>query len=163
MKQLAWIIGAVLMASCNTGNVRDDPRGITEFVLKSPVTISPGTARVKFQNGRAGRSASLLELACEVEVTDVRETPQTVQPDRFKTTRVMNRVVRDEQSGMPAMVPNVFSCNELYYESHWWLTSDKQPNVRKMICRQGFYNCNPGYYATRESMRYALGSRWEIL
>jgi hypothetical protein len=131
---------------------------VQAFVLNRNVTIPANQARVIFQHGKTMRGKNLLDWHCELEISTVSESPQRVMADTFRVTSENSRVVRDEQTGMPLMSFGGLACGEHYYETHYRLRSDKQPGVRKMICRNGYHFCSDDDFINRGDMREVFGN-----
>lgn len=161
MKQrlhLAITVAALLLTACAPVGVRHE-QAVSAFTLNRDVIIPANQARVIFQHGKARRGKNLFDWHCELEIDTVSASPQRVQADTLIVTGAYSRIVRDEQSGMPLMTFGVLDCGERYYESHYRLHSDRQPGVRKMLCRNGYHFCGNGGFITREEMKEVFGTR----
>ena len=153
----ATITAMLLLTSCAT--TQQPPASLTlEFELTRPLQIPANSAHTNFENGRTSAGRNLFAKHCEFEINTVRETPQTVLPDTFRVSRAMRRVVGDEQTGMPRFPFGFFGCTEQYYETHFWLSSQQQPGVRKLICREGFNFCD-GRHMTLGEIQQVLGTQ----
>jgi len=162
------ILFASSVAGCHLGvaaSTSVQPLAPAHLELLEPITIPAGSAHTVFQEGRQTRGADHYRLACEIEVEDVRDVPQTVQPDRFRVVRAGFRRLRDELAGIPEVVPGFrWDCTEdVFLESRWWLRSERQPQVRVLICREAFPACRaPMGYPDRASILRALGPGFAI-
>ena len=154
---LVHITGLLILASCSVPERGPATGGIRAFELQRDVMVPANQARVIFQHGRAKPARNLFEWHCELEINTVSESPQRVLADTFKVTSANARIVRDEQSGMPAMPFGAIDCGDRFYETHYRLDSTRQPGVRKMICRNGYTFCSGGKFAGRNEMREIFG------
>jgi hypothetical protein len=130
---------------------------VNQLVLTKTISIPPRNAHVTFQEGKPQNGRDLFSWHCDLEISTVNESAQSVLPDSFVIQRSLNRLVSDEQSGMPVMSVGNHFCGERYYETHYWLSSTKQPGVRKMTCRIGYNFCENGDYINREQLHAVLG------
>jgi hypothetical protein len=153
----AITIAVLLLTACASQGVRHE-QAVSAFTLNRNVTIPANQARVIFQHGKASRGKNLFDWHCELEIDTVSASPQRVLADTFIVTGAYSRIVRDEQSGMPLMPFGAFTCGERYYETHFRLHSDKQPGVRKMLCRNGYHFCSNEDFITREEMKEVFGN-----
>jgi hypothetical protein len=93
----------------------------------------------------------------------VSQQPQLVAPDRFAIGKVSRRIVIDELAGIPAFIPGGGSCwDDVYYETRWWLQSERQPGVRVLICREMFARCRAGWYPAADTIALTLGPVFEL-
>lgn len=159
MRTIIFILLVGMLSSVSAGGIRFS-QGISSFTLKTPITIPRNNAHLTFQHGRGSTGANLYETHCEFQVNRVSTDPQTVNPGRFTVTRANQRVVSDELSGD---FFNILNCEESrFYELHLWLKDPQQPNVRKMICRNGYAYCGTVEFPNIRSISEALGSRFSI-
>ncbi|MEJ2316984.1 MAG: hypothetical protein P8Y83_08510 [Gammaproteobacteria bacterium] len=154
---LVLITGLLILASCSAPERGPVTGGIQAFELQRDVMVPANQARVIFQHGRAKPARNLFDWHCELEINTVSESPQRVLADTFTVTSANARIVRDEQSGMPAMPFGAIDCGDRFYETHYRLHSNRQPGVRKMICRNGYTFCSGGKFAGRNEMREIFG------
>ena len=159
MRTIIFIIFVSTLSSVSAGEIRFS-QGISSITLKKPITIPRNNAHLTFQHGRGSTGANLFETHCEFQVNRVSVKPQIVNPGRFNVTRATQRVVSDELSGS---FFNVLDCSESrFYEVHLWLRDPQQPNVRKMICRNGYPYCGRVEFPNRTTISEALGSRFSV-
>ncbi|MEN8213962.1 MAG: hypothetical protein ABFR19_06330 [Pseudomonadota bacterium] len=159
MRTMLFVLLAGVLASTSAWGGRYN-QGISSITLKTAITIPRNNAHLTFQHGKGSTGANLFETHCEFQVNLVSKRPQTVHPGRFTVTRANQRVVSDELSGA---FGNIFNCNEpRFYEVHLWLSDPQQPNVRKMICRNGYPYCGTVEFPNRTTISEALGHRFTV-
>ena len=160
MRQTGLFMILAGMLCCSSAWSDPAAAGIRSITLKSPVTIPRNHAHLTFQHGKGASGANLFETHCEFQVNRVSASPQTVHPGRFIVTRSNQRVVSDELSGS---FFDLFNCNEpRFYEVHMWLSDPQQPNVRKMICRNGYPYCGTVEFPNIGTISEALGRQFSI-
>lgn len=135
-------------------------------MLHQAVQIPIDSARMVFQLGQAlGRQFDIREISCSLEVRQVsRESPQTVAPDTFRIRRVQwleeqvawvpwrrTAAVRLAQ-GQPDSGPS-----EIFLGYHFWLESERQPDVRRLTCRGMFDDPWSAKPPSLAEIRQALG------
>lgn len=159
---LVWVV--VLSGCASGGGELERLAGRYLLVAQSPITIPAGTAHVTFQGGRPGVGKNRFEPYCEFEVNTVAQRPQTIRPDEFVVSKITRRTMSDELTGWPAAPPlGDFGCSEdLYYETKLWLYSERQPDVRALICREMFDSCGGGHHPGPQEIRGALGDWFRI-
>ena len=162
----ALLVPLVLATGCQTGpGERYALADITGLEIIDPVTIPPGSAHTVFQSGRAAVGIDPYRPHCELEISTVAEQVQQIEPDRLAVTRGATAVLSDPVARLPLAGPFVdIGCGDMvYYESRYWLRSDRQPGVRTLSCRQAFNLCwGDAYHLTREDMSNALGSAFRL-
>lgn len=133
------------------------------LVLRDDIIIPAGGARAFFQDGRQVGRVDLYHPHCELEIDTVNERPQRLHADRFFVTRRTERVISDEQSAMPAGVFSQFNCSEdSYYESLFWLASERRQAVRILLCRDWALSCHSGRHLTLAEILNVLGSGFTL-
>ncbi len=127
MKQAVLLILAVLGAGCRTPATYDEnsfafviPRG-SKLVLSRPVNIPEANAHIKFQHGRPVGGVDEYTVNCQFRTKNL--GPQDIQPDSFLITNA-----GDGEEWVSAPHTRRFFKN-------LFLHSDKQPEVRTMICQ----------------------------
>lgn len=159
MRLISFVILAGMLCSSSAWS-GPSATGISSITLKTPITIPRNYAHLTFQHGKGAPGANLFETHCEFQVNRVSTSPQTVNPGRFIVTRSNQRVVSDELSGS---FFDVFNCSESrFYEVHMWLSDPQQPNVRKMLCRNGYPYCGTVEFPNIRTISEALGARFSI-
>ncbi len=160
MRIITWLICVVSIAACQSGGgpVGGSPADLLhELELKREVRIPSKAARAFFQHGEQIASKDRYESYCELEISTVAEQPQRVAPDTFAITRVARRLVSDEESGMPVQI-GIFGSQDVFHETHLWLSSERQPGVRKLICRSWTQDLGRGRFLSVSEMQEVLGS-----
>lgn len=181
----AAIAANALLAGCAIHDPKDpasryyDIPETVVVVIAEKITIPPGTAHAKLQDGQAIAHDRLrrYEPFCEIEVNDVVDTVQSIRTGRFAVSRVQ----RQQQWGTLAP-PVLLAANSLdgtamaggrigigigslddggaplvLYTVHLRLKSDEQPNVRELRCAAGWGLLPGAAYPTLAEMRLALG------
>ncbi len=151
------------------------------FVLQTPITIQPNQSKTFIQFGQlTGGSFDHSEAHCRIEIRDLSELPQTIQPERF----VIKQVNIDEEmialrnqpiqlalndSIIPPTMNDISSTNMLAYQSpetmdlvHLYLHSKQQPNVYRLTCSGSLSNGSladapRSYRPQRQQIQQILG------
>ena len=158
----------LLLGGCNslfTAPSNDLDAGY-RVVLNKPLTIAPEVTRVFLQAGEAFPQYGLNEYEphCSFEVRKLLPQPQTIEPDTFVVTRVQ-RLIEEVVWLKPVQLASLqlarsavdSSPSDIFEGYHFWLYSEKQPNVLRMTCRYIFtepWNSRP---PTLDEMLFALG------
>jgi len=184
MKALPLVLMSVLvLAACQKDATVRQAYGTgfvqiagSELVLKQPLTIPAGRARVFIQDGAAPGSGSRVlgsfdhyRPHCAFEIRSVEHGGFTIHPDTFRIVRVQGSLVPvvwrspvqlaslQQTGGMDDLGSSA------YYEGyHFWLVSDSQPEVRRMSCYGAYaepYDLHP---PTLQEIDRALGAIAEI-
>jgi hypothetical protein len=132
-----------------------------ELVLQRPLQIPAASAHLRFQDGGPVGASDRFRPHCEFELSTRSEQAQPVDPDRFQVTSIQRRTLSDELSGMPA-IPLARCSQDVYYETRLWLASERQPQVRVLICREVFDGCAFGRYPGPAEIGQALGPYFEL-
>ncbi len=187
---LVALVSTFLVAGCmNSATVRNETgrQGFVQLesstlVLKSALTVPAGKARVFLQShGESGVPTSARYSAfdhysthCSLEIDTVDHKGFVIEPDRFVVTRVQSTLVPVVMA-KPVQVAALGALNLIagdmddagssaYYEGyHFWLASDKQPNVRRLSCYGAYAeppDLRPPSFA---EIREALGDVAEIV
>lgn len=138
--------------------------------LNRPLAIPPGQASVRLQYGRAVARNGVEETEpyCIFEIDTVSDSPQAVQPDRFRITRFQRRV--ETFSGMPALPWHVVAIGNdddggpslLYFISEFRLHSATQPGVRSLTCQVNQAGAAIPRHLTLAEIRQALGTYFSL-
>lgn len=188
-KGLAFVglISLFSLSSCAT----QPPKSIMDiqageiFVLETPITIRANHSRSFIQFGEVtGGSFNHSEPHCRIEVRNLSEQPQTIQPERF----VIKQVNIDEEmialrnqpiqlamndSIAPAIMTDVASIRILAFGGgyerpetmdmvHLYLQSKQQQNVYRLTCSGSLSNGNlfdtpRSYRPQRQQIQQILG------
>ena len=151
-------VTSALLAGCMASQPARPGLGVV--TLTKEITIRPNRARAVFQDGRQVDAGGRYTPHCEFEISTVSEQPQVVRPDRFGVRRIGNRVVGDQDTGMPPRYfgRDAFFCiADMIYETDISLGSDIQPGVRRILCRQTFDTCTGGRFLSLGEIKAILG------
>ncbi|WP_456375121.1 hypothetical protein [Thiolapillus sp.] len=137
------------------------------LVLKKPLTVSADNTRVFLQDGQMLPSLGFNQYkpACNLEVRQLSSQVRTIEPDTF----VINRIqpLREEvASWRPVQLVSLRLANaavdtspaDIFLGYHFWLHSDKQPDVLRMTCRGVFAEPWEAEYPTLEEIAFVLGA-----
>lgn len=148
-----------------SGLLFDQLRG-GEFTLHRNMIVPPGRVRIIFQEGTASLGASEFQPRCELELSRLLDTPQTIPAGSYRIGKVrgLQRYVNRPAAGtlLAAADDQLRIADDgsnfwYMYTYQMQLLSDQQPNAPLLICG-GAYNY-PFYarYPTLQEMRAALG------
>lgn len=138
--------------------------------VHQPLEITPGSARIWFQRGRATVGRDWYTPSCNLEIRTLdRDRTQTVMPGTFVIRRVqlMEEWVERRQSEVQLAAVG-FAGGLLVgdYDGgpmgmwrgyHLWLQSDEQPDVLRMTCMGGFAPAWEAMPPSLEDLRAILG------
>jgi hypothetical protein len=163
MKMLSILVLSVLfLGACQKSMpVRETPGGSfrqlqgAALVLKQPLEVASGKARVFVQDGKAvgdrsgrlGGAFDIYRAHCGFEIQSVSHDGFTIQPETFVITHVqlsLQPVVVAQPIRLAAVQialdVNGRGSTATYHEGyHFWLASETQPQVMRMSC-YGIYN-----------------------
>lgn len=185
MKVIATVLlSSLLLAACGkSATVRETDGGDfvqlkgAELVLKQAVIVPAGKARVFIQFGaRADGRGGILSGGfdyyrphCALEIRSVDHAGFTIQSDTFRITQVqgsLQQVVMRERvqvAGLQRVSDLDGRGSSAYHEGyHFWLASERQPEVRRMSCYGVFAEPDRLRPPTLEEIRSALGEVAEI-
>lgn len=179
MKRFTVVVLTLFLAACSQRYmVSDDlayaynlpPVGST-LVLKRPVEIPAGEARIFLQNGATMKKSEFdrYKPSCNFEVRKLADRPRNIEPDSFLVTQVQRlteqvvdrsepttgfiKVGMDEGQGNPMVVRGY----------HLWLGSDKQPGVMRMTCLGVFDDLSRADPPSLDEVRQSLGDYAELM
>ena len=158
-------VAAVVLSGCAGAPPGPAVPGAGTVTLTREVSIPAGRARAVFEGGRQVDAGSRLEPHCEFEISTVAPEPQVVRPDTFGVRRIGQRVVGDEDTGMPPRLfgRDAFMCiEEMIFETDIRLGSDIQPGVRRLLCRRTFDSCTGGRFLSAGEIRAILGATFRL-
>lgn len=154
---------ALFAAGCGVNRYGTPSADEWRLAVLGEVTIPAGRARALFQNGRQVAHVDLHHPHCELEINTVDERPQVLLADTFYVTRRAVRTVSNELTAMPASIISPLDCSEdLYYESLFWLVSERKQNVRMLICRDWSMSCHFGRHLTLAEILQVLGPGFKL-
>ena len=138
-----------------------------QFTLHRDITIAPGRVRVIFQEGTASQGASEYKPRCELEVSLILDTPQTIPAGSYRIGKVrgMQRFVNRPTDrimlaavGDPVQLADDTS-NEWYmYTYRMQLLDEHQADTLTLICGGAYNFAFYARYPTLQEMRTALGN-----
>jgi hypothetical protein len=186
MRTLAILfVSALILAACSTSSAVREAAGHgflqlqgASLVLNRALTVPAGKARLFIQSGQApGSRVSLLgggfnqyQPHCSLEVRSVDHNGFEVRPDTFEITRVqasLQQVVSREPIRVAALrlagMEGGGDGSAMYHEGyHFWLASDRQPEVMRVSCYGVFAEPPDLQPPTLEEIRQALGDVAEL-
>ena len=134
----------------------------SKLLLHKPLTVPASKAGVYFQGGKVLSHKDVDEYYphCKLEVRDVKDTPQSIEPDEF----VVYKVVEGEDYSALAyprlaglgIISAGNGAGRVMYFTNFYLRSDKQPHVMLLIC-QHWEDPTDAEYLTVRQIRKALG------
>ena len=133
----------------------------TSVVLHQALTIPADKAAVFIQNGEVKKFRDIDKYYphCKFEVSTIKQTNQTIQPDTF----IIHKSTTDEQVQVNQSMFRHVALNggdgppfiEMY--RLMYLRSEQQPDVFRLSC--GIWAISPNYYQlTLKEMRHTLGN-----
>ena len=161
-------IALYLLTACSTDPVRDQnsplytlPVGST-LELHQPLAIQPHRARTFIQYGKITDEKSIDKYYpyCEFEINTLNEEVQLIQPDTFEIYRVNDSDHEANRYFLYASLSIVYSDDGpliLGFATEFYLQSDRQPQVRKLICLH-WDDPVQGKYLQLTDIRKALGN-----
>lgn len=178
MKRLIPICATalLLMQACTAMQVRNAQTGAWVPIqggtleIHRDVEIGAGRARTFFQDGVPAHGINEFKPFCQIEVSTLRETAQTIQPDSFAVTPVGGRFEQVVER-LPVQVAGLFIgvgsggsmsgsdgpsrvSHVLYFRLH----SPKQPDVRGFACGGAFDDPGNADAPTLQDIANALGA-----
>lgn len=152
--------GVGVAASVPVGQGDSGLADVRELLLTRDLEIPAGWARAFFQDGRQTSGKDRYRPHCEFEVSNVSDGTETVRADRFVITGITQRMMMDEDSGVPVFMPNMFGSQDIFYETRMKLASRHQPGVRELICRDWSQDFGRGWYLSLGQMQAVLGDHF---
>lgn len=176
-----WLIAFTILLStgCQKNMVVDEaspyssvPTGST-LILNKPITIQPEQVAVFVQHGnivQAGRF-DIYRPNCKFELFKISEQSRTVQPSKFRITKIVDEMETVQRSESVFLAMNNSrpsehlswgmmlgaSDNEMYnYATVMYLSSDTQKDVYRMTCKHWESIIDDNYLSIKQ-MREAMG------
>jgi hypothetical protein len=110
----------------------------SQLILHQPLTIPANRARIFIQNGRVfNRHPDIDQYYpyCEFEIRTLKVSDQVIQADRFRVHKLSRRI---ETSLQPVLLASLsdsqFDTPLVAYNTEFYLSSDKQPDVYRLAC-----------------------------
>jgi hypothetical protein len=184
MRKLAIVsLCLLLLGACSKSSPVRESAGAgyrqlqgASMVLSQALTVPAGKARLYIQDGKVSGSGGLLGGSfdqyrphCSLEIRRVDHDGFAVQPDTFRITRVQASL-QQVVSRQPLLVAGLRLASgrdgdgsAAYHEGyHFWLTSDSQPEVRRVSCYGVFAEPPDLHPPTLQEIRQALGDVIEL-
>lgn len=147
------------------------------LILKEPLEISAGEARVFVQDGKAtnrsgpgsGAGFDHYKAHCGFEIQNVSHKGFTIQPGRFNITRVQGSL-QSVVMTRPVLVAGLQLAANMdgrgssaYHEGyHFWLASESQPQVIRMSCYGAYIDSGSMAPPSLQDIRQVLGALAQI-
>lgn len=153
----------------STSNVYQQLEG-AGLVLKQDVAVSAGKARAFVQDGDVRSGFDSYKPHCAFEISTINHDGFVIEADTFAITRVQGQMLQ-VVSIEPIRLAGLQLAGGLggsggsssYYDGyHFWLSSVKQPEVRRLSCFGVYAQPYELYPPTLEDIRQVLGSLAEI-
>ena len=171
---LICLAGALLLHGCGPMQIRNAQTGawlpITGGTLEvhRDIGIAAGRARTFFQDGVPASGINEFKPFCQIEVSTLRETEQTIRPDSFAITPVGGRYEQVVEM-VPTQLASLFvgigtsvdggdSPSRVTHMLYFRLHSPKQPDVRGFACGGAFDDPGDADAPTLQEIANALGS-----
>lgn len=186
MKAMAMVFGgALLIGACQqSATVRESfGQGFVQLsgsylVLKQPLDVPAGKARVFIQAGGTPEAPSRVLSGgfdhysphCAFEIRSIDHAGFTIAPDTFRITQVQGSLERVVETAPVEVAALGFAGlgmdgggSTAYHEGyHFWLASERQPQVMRMSCYGVYAEPYELYPPTLQEIREALGGIAEI-
>lgn len=167
MRQLLLLFLSLPLLACQLTAGKNDaslelPPPNSRLVLNRALTILPATAHVAMQGGRvtSGNDINRYHPYCRLEVQNVAEVPQTVNPGEFVIRRAYQESNTVQAGGLRYTAGRIGffdgSPSYLIFRTVFVLSSPQQPEVRWMVCEQ-WGDPVMGRNLTLKEIRNALG------
>lgn len=165
----------LLLTGCGPLLIRDETRNAYvpvhtgAFDLHKDVVIRPGRTRAYLQDGAIVPGVDEFRPHCQLDVNTLLDVPRTIGPDRFDITRISVRT--DEivlaspvhiaglgTLGLGGFSPFDSGLPRRMYVYLFFLHSDRQPDVRVLICGGAFDDPSRATRPTLGEIARALGT-----
>ena len=172
-KSIITAVFALALGGCQqSSTVRETSSGSFQqlqganLVLNQPIRVSAGKARVFVQDGEVRSGYNSYKPHCGFEIKSVKHDGFVIDSDTFVVSRVQGSVqevvsaepVRVAAFGMIGGIGGGGGSASYYSGYHFWLSSEDQPEVRRMSCFGVFAQPFELYPPTLEEIRFALGA-----
>jgi len=164
---------AIFLGGCQGGGgtVREDSRSHQflnlqggQLTLHQRLWVEAGRARVFVQDGQVSKSINDYAPQCNFEVDSVAHQGMAIEADVFLIERVqavMEEVVQLRPLQLASLKLVGMDGEEgvsAYFEGyHFWLSSPKQPHVRRLTCYGAFAEPGDLQPPTLQEIRTVLG------
>lgn len=167
-------LSLIFVAACQqSSSVRESSGGPylvlqnASLILKQDVVIPPGKARVYLQDGGQGGSGGVLAGGfdsyrphCALEINSVDHSGYPLKAGTFAVTRVQQSRTQVVSAAplLVAFAGGMGGGSASYYQGyHFWLSSDTEPEIRRMSCYGVFAQPYELYPPTLQEINAALG------
>lgn len=174
---LRWLFISCLLlfAGCGPLSIRDAERNAYvpaqagTFELLKEIMVGGGRTRAYLQGGTAVLGVNEFRPHCQLELGTLKDTPRTILPDTFTVTRVSTRtdqVVQSSPMQLAALGNVRLAHRDLndggemrrMYVYLFFLHSDRQPDVRALICGGAFDTPGLAMRPTLQEIAASLGA-----
>jgi len=138
------------------------------LILHQPIVIPPQRTRIFIQEGKiAGTGFNSYEVSCNIEVRKLKEESQRIEPDTFVVNRVQEFFEEVADTGWrPETLAGLglagadvdSSPSDIFRGWHFWLHSEKQPDLIRLTCRGVFAEPWEAVPPTFEEIAWTLGN-----
>ncbi len=164
MRQLLVPLLSLPLLACQSAALVDEslPPAGSRLVLKQELVIPAGTAHVTLQGGRVagGNDINRYHPYCQIEVRKVSDRPQKLSPDEFLIRRAYLETNTAQTGGFQQVAGRIGFSNGsptfLIYRTVFNLSSNRQPEVRWMVCEH-WSDPAQGRNLSLNEIRIALG------
>ena len=168
MKQTVVYLTVLILSGCSSWlpDYSNEDTG-ARLILSQALIVPGASARAFIQEGKVlpARSFNHYQISCSFEVRQVSEQHQTIEADSF----VVNRVQHMQEEIAAWKKVQLASLNmaglsgdssppDIFRGWHFWLSSEKQPNVLRMTCRGVFAEPWEAEPPTLAEIKDALGA-----
>ena len=158
--KLAYLFTLLSLLGCQSGVDRFAPP-FTELELLTPQTIAGGQATAYFKSPNPSNQVGTHNITCGISVNNISDGYDVIEADTFTVTGYYAQRERNDYSGTRLSSP--FECVNPYYNaSYFKLHSDKQPQVRQLVCRELLNSCNGFHYFTYDDLQVVFEGKAEL-
>ncbi len=152
---LLSVLGMTLLAGCQSLPQQQPP--FTAVELTQPARIDSGAAKAYFRT-QFNNKVNTHNITCSISVNDISDGSEVIEPDTFTVTNYYAQRERDDYSG--SQIDSLFECSNPYFNASYFdLHSPRQPNVRRLVCRELLNTCNGYHDFTYDEIQSAFGNR----
>ena len=150
-----------ILIACSTNPLLDSKTQNTKtFTLKQEINIAPNSARAFFQAGQYTGSSNFNRYAqhCRLEIKTLKNISQVIKPDTFAVSSINideemiawqtqpTYLAMNDQQQLPQLKLALFGQGnpvETMDLIHFYLKSNKQPDVFRLTCAGALSDGNP--------------------
>lgn len=150
--KLRYLSFLLLLPLVGCQNSIRDVQPFNELELLVATKVSSGQATAYFKSPNPSNQVGTHNITCGISVDNISDGSEVIEPDTFSVTRYKAQRERNDYSGTRLTSP--MECVNPYYNaSYFELHSDRQPQVRQMVCRELLNSCNGFNYFTHEELQ----------